>query len=147
MSVLPQRDRLAGVTLIELLVVMIIVGLHAMIGVPSYLQYTMRTQRTEAKAALLRLGANQERFYLQNNRYSLDPEALGFPGKVSENGVYDLTIATVAGVTQDFVATAKPRPGGGSNGIDQTKDADCATFTLDSQGVRTAAPDPSGRCW
>ena len=107
------RRRAAGVTLIELIVVVGIVALLATVAVPSYRQYTMRAHRTEAKAALLRLAANQERFYLQNNRYSLDPDVLGFVGGLSEQGVYTLAIDTAAGVTQDWIAAATPTPGGG----------------------------------
>ncbi|WP_428102210.1 type IV pilin protein [Candidatus Rariloculus sp.] len=144
------RRRAAGVTLIELIVVVGIVALLATVAVPSYRQYTMRAHRTEAKAALLRLAANQERFYLQNNRYSLDPDVLGFVGGLSEQGVYTLAIDTAAGVTQDWIAAATPTPGGGSNGTDQTADTECTSFTLTSAGVRTATPLPNGvngRCW
>ena len=145
-----RRSRAAGVTLIELIVVVGIVALLATVAVPSYRQYTMRAHRTEGTAALLRLAANQERFYLQNNRYSLDPDALGFVGGLSEQGVYTLAIDTAAGVTQDWIATAAPTPGGGSNGTDQTADTECTSFTLTSAGVRTATPLPNGvngRCW
>ncbi len=144
------RRRAAGVTLVEIMVVVGIVALLAAVAVPSYRQYTIRAHRTEAKAALLRLAANQERFYFQNNQYSLDPEALGFADGLSEQGVYTLVIDTDAGVTQDWFATATPTPGGGRNGIDQTVDTECTSFTLTSAGIRTATPLPNGandRCW
>jgi type IV pilus assembly protein PilE len=142
---LTARNHVTGVTLIELMVVVIVIGILAAIGVPSYRNYTMRAQRTEAKTALLRLAANQERFYLQFNTYTNDLVALGFVGGMSENGVY--TLAVGAANTTTFQATATPTPGGGTNGVDQSVDADCASFTIDSAGVRSAAPDPSGRCW
>jgi type IV pilus assembly protein PilE len=142
-----ERRRSRGVTLIELMVVVFIIGVLAAIAMPSYRQYTLRTHRTEAKSALMQLAANQERFYLQNNQYSLDPAALGFTASQSENGVYDLAIATVNGVTLDYVATATPNPAGGANGINQSPDAQCATFTIDAQGRRTATPDGRGDCW
>lgn len=144
------RCRAAGVTLVEIMVVVGIVALLAAVAVPSYRQYTIRAHRTEAKTALLRLAANQERFYLQNNEYSLDPEALGFADGLSELGVYTLEIGTNTGVTLDWFAAARPTPGGGRNGIDQTTDTDCIAFTLTSAGVRTAIPLPNGanhRCW
>ena len=135
----------SGVTLMELMVVVIIVGVLAAVGVPTYRNYMMRTHRTEAKSALLRLAAQQERFYLQNNTYTNNFVALGFPGPVSENSVYTLAIP-VANVTA-FTATATPTAGGGINGVDQTADAECATFTINQQGIRTAAPNPNGSCW
>ena len=142
--------RAAGVTLVEIMVVVGIVALLTAVAVPSYRQYTTRAHRTEAMAALLRLATNQERFYLQSNQYSLDPDALGFPAGLSEQGVYMLEIGTDAGVTLDWFATARPTPGGGRNGIDQTPDTECTSFTLTSAGVRTATPLPNGandRCW
>jgi type IV pilus assembly protein PilE len=142
---LTSRNHVTGVTLIELMVVVVIIGILAVIGIPSYQRYSMRAQRTEGKAALLRLAANQERFYLQNNTYTNNLAALGFAAGTSENGVYTLAIG--AANTTLFQATATPTPGGGTNGVDQTVDADCASFTIDSTGVRTAAPDPAGRCW
>ena len=149
----PTRDkgvkarRDAGVTLIELMIVIIVLGVLAAVGVPTYRQYMLRTHRTEAKSALLRIAADQERFYLQNNRYATTFVELNtFPGGVSENSVYTLTLAVPTPLTA-FTASAAPRAGGGTNGVDQTVDAECATFTINAQGIRTAAPNPNGRCW
>lgn len=142
---LTARARIAGVTLLELMVVVVVIGVLAMIAIPSYRQYSMRAQRTEAKTALLRLATNQERFYLQNNTYTANLPALGFPGGTSEQGVYTLAIGVAS--TTTFTATATPTPGGGGNGVDQSADTDCASFTINAQGVRTAAPDPAGNCW
>jgi len=142
------RQRAAGVTLIELMVVVMVIGVLGMIAIPSYRQYTMRAQRTEAKTALLQIATNQERFYLQNNSYATLAQlaAANFP-TMTEHGVYTLTLATANGWVQDYTATATPTPGGGTNGVDMTADPDCTTFTLNSRGVRTATPDPNGTCW
>lgn len=128
------------------MIVTVVIGTLAVIAIPAYRGYSMRAQRTEAKSALLRLAANEERWYLQNNTYTNDLNALGFPMGLSENGVYTIDF-TVAPDTVGFTARARPTPGGGSNGVDQTRDTECAVFTIDAQGVRTASPDPSGRCW
>ena len=141
----PGRTRQRGVTLIELMLVVFIIAVLGMIAVPSYRQYTIRAQRTEAKTALLRIATNQERFYLQNNTYTNDLAALGFPGGLSENGVY--TLAVPVANAQAFQATATPTPGGGVNGRNMTSDGDCAQFSLTSQGVKAAAPDPNNSCW
>ena len=91
------------------------------------------------------MAAQQERFYLQNNTYTNNLAALGFAGGVSERGVYTLAI-TVANATA-FTAQATPTPGGGFNGVNQTVDAECTSFTINQQGIRTAAPNPNNRCW
>lgn len=142
------RRRMAGVTLIELMIVVVVIGILGLIAVPSYRQYTLRAHRTEAKAALLRLQANQERWYLQHNTYTDDPEALGFAGDLSENGVYTLTIVPhEKGLVEGYTATATPTPGGGRNGVSMTDDAECASFSVTSQGLKSASPDPRDRCW
>lgn len=145
-----RRRQIAGVTLLELMVVVVVVAVLGAIAIPSYRQYTMRAQRSEAKSALLRLATNQERFYLQNNQFSNDPIVLGFDASKSEYGVYTISLNTKNGWAQDYIATATPTPGGGGNGVDMTNDTECTSFTMTSQGVRFATPLPNGvngRCW
>jgi type IV pilus assembly protein PilE len=141
---LAARRRHLGFSLIELMTTVAIVAILGMIAVPAYRQYSMRAQRTEAKAALLQLATNQERFYLQNRTYTNNFAALQMTG-MSENSVYTLAIP-VADATQ-YTATAVPTPGGGINGRDMTTDADCTQFSIDSQGLKQAAPDPDIQCW
>jgi type IV pilus assembly protein PilE len=136
-----MRVKQSGITLIELMVALVIVAILAGIAVPSYRQHIIKTHRAEAKAALLNLMANQEKFYLQNNTYAgnalLDdapPAGLGLPA-TTENGHY--TLAITAADDESFTATATATGG-------QAVDTDCATFTLTSAGVKTAT---SAKCW
>ena len=59
-----------GITLIELMIVVVIIGFMAVIAYPNYREFAARAKRNEAKAALLQIATNQERFYLQNNTYA-----------------------------------------------------------------------------
>lgn len=133
--------RARGVTLIELMVVVVIVAILASIAVPSYRNYVVRSQRTDATAALLRLAAAQEKFYLQNNTYAANASQVG--GTSSENGWY--TIAVAAADTDSFSASATVTAGSA-----QAKDADCNVFTIDESGQR-GATNKSGttnmNCW
>ncbi len=148
MSIDRRLRRAAGITLIELMIVVVVVAILGLIAVPSYRKYMIRAHRTEAKSALLRLQTNQERWYLQHNTYTDDPEVLGFPGGLSENGVYRLSIEPAAsGLAFGYVAKARPRPEGGANGVKMTDDDECAEFSITSDGLRRAAPDPMSRCW
>ena len=132
-----------GVTLIELMIVVVVMAIMGVVAIPAYRGYAQRAQRTEATSALLRLAANQERFYLQNNTYSNDPGALGFAGNLSDSGLYTLQVVSPAGdLTIDYRLTAIPAPGS-----PMSADADCASFTIDSQGIRTSAPNPIDECW
>jgi type IV pilus assembly protein PilE len=140
------RRRMLGVTLIELMAVVMVLGILGIIAIPGYRNYSMRAQRTDAKQALLRLATNQERFYLQNRRYGgtadLGDPLLAFNPAVSEKGAYAIAVPVANATT--YTATATVRSGGV---IDQTRDTECVSFSLTAQGVRTAAPDPQGRCW
>jgi type IV pilus assembly protein PilE len=136
-----MRRDLEGLTLIELMVVVVIVTILAMIAVPGYRQYVLRTNRTEAKRTLLDVAAAQERFYLQNNTYAgpsaletAPPAGLGIPG-TTQNGHYAIVIN--AGDANAFTATATAQGG-------QARDARCASFTIDHAGAKTAT---SADCW
>lgn len=142
-----SRQRQTGVTLLELMLVVALVAILAIIAVPNYQRYSMRAHRTEAKSALMKLSTNEERYYLQNHAYTLDPANLGFSNSESENGTYALAITTAGGITNDYTATAKPTAGGGTNGVTMVQDTDCQVFTINSAGVRSATPDANGRCW
>ena len=130
-----MRTRMHGVTLIELMIVVVIVAILASIAVPSYRNYVIRSQRTDATAALLRLAAAQEKFYLQNNTYASNASQVG--GASSEHGWY--TIAVNAADANGFSASATVTAGKA-----QAKDTACNIFTIDESGQRGAK---SMDCW
>jgi type IV pilus assembly protein PilE len=133
-----------GVTLLELMAVVMVIGILGMIALPSYRQYVMRAQRTEAKSALLQLATNQERFYLANRTYAgtANLAALGFPSGTSEKGTYTLTIAGEN--ANGYTATATPASGAA---FDMTGDTQCTSFSITAQGARTATGSDPTRCW
>ena len=129
-----------GFTLVELMVVVMIVAILGMIGLPSYRDYIQRSQRTEAKDALVRLAANQERHYLQNNTYTADLDDLGFDSGLTDTGLYEIAVEAADQVS--FRATAEPAAGSG-----MIADDECQEFSIDETGARAATPDPNNRCW
>ncbi len=148
-----MSKRQTGMTLIELMIVVVVLGIIVAIGVPSYRGYIMRANRVDATSALLRLAANQERFYMQNNTYASDaqlaaalPAGLGIAA--TDHGYYDLAIAAAGGgLTVGYTASASV-----INGESQGADTDCWVFTVNELGLRTArkkAPpvDNTGVCW
>jgi len=137
-------SRVRGITLIELMIVVVIIGALATLAVPAYRGYTERVQRTEAKEALLTLRTSQESFRISNNTYTDDLDALGFPDGCTDNCIYTIDF-TVAPDTGGFTARARPTPGGGANGIDQTRDTNCQWFTINERGVLEAGPGTD--CW
>lgn len=140
-----MRIRMKGVTLIELMIVIVVVAILASIAVPSYRSYVLRSHRVEAKTALLNLAAAQEKFYLVNNTYATNaqlttapPNGLGLPA-TSERGWYTIAIANGANAA-GFSATAT------ATGA-QTADGDCATFTINQLGAKSATGNKPSVCW
>jgi type IV pilus assembly protein PilE len=133
------RKHMRGITLIELMIVVVIVGILAMIAYPNYQEFTARAKRNEARAALLQLATNQERFYLNNNTFTQDLTALGFsttPTVTTPTGYY--TVQVTAADASNFSATATYLQGGSEAGK-------CLTFTVDGRGLQTSGPDTN--CW
>jgi type IV pilus assembly protein PilE len=146
-----RMHRQHGVTLIELIVVMIIVGLLAAVAIPSYRSYVIRSQRADAKDALLALATAQEKFYLQCNTYATDianaPDCVA--GELqgtdaSKNGWYDLAI--IVGNATSYTVSAVA-----AAGENQFQDEACRTFRVTDRGIRTAADssdaDNTAECW
>ena len=132
------RRNMRGITLIELMVVVVIVGILAAIAYPNYQDFTSRAKRNEARAALLRLATNQERFYLNNNTFTADMTQIGFSSSpfTTETGYY--VVSVTSATPSNFSATATYQYGG--------SEADkCLTFTIDGRGQKTSGPDTD--CW
>ena len=133
------RKHMGGITLIELMIVVVVVSILAAIAFPNYQEFTARAKRNEARAALLQLATNQERFYLSNNTFTQDLTALGFSATPTVNTPTDYyTIQVTAADASNFTATATYLHGGS----EATK---CLTYTVDGRGVKTSAPEPD--CW
>lgn len=128
-----------GVTLVELMIVILVLGILVTIAYPNYRQYAARAKRTEARAALLQIATNQERFYLQNNTYTNNLANLGFPPGAcyqTSSGSYSVCIPNAN--ANDFTATATYLNADNEAGV-------CASFSIDGRGAKTSQPEPD--CW
>jgi type IV pilus assembly protein PilE len=135
-----------GVTLIELMTVVAILAIVASIAIPSYRRYLIRSQRSEAKIALLQFQTAEEKFYMQNNAFTdkigtAPPAGLGVL-TTTETGKYAITVAVTGGVT--YIATAAPAAGGG-----QADDKECGSFTITEKGVKgiSGGTKDAQYCW
>ena len=132
-----RRER--GVTLIELMIVVVIVSILAAVAYPNYRQYVQKSKRNEAKAALLQIATNQERFYLNQNTYTNDMTSLGFPADdnvLTGSGTYSVDVTAADANT--FTATATYQ-------LDDEEKAKCETFTITATGAQTSSP--LADCW
>ena len=125
-----------GVTLLELMIVVVILGILTAIAYPSYRQFIERAKRTEARALLLRIVVDQERFYLQNNTFGTMAQLQYDEPQITDSEAYSVTIT--ANTASNFSATATYQLGGEEAGK-------CLTFTIDGRGTKTSLPDTD--CW
>lgn len=135
------RRKVQGITLIELMIVVVIISILAAVSYPGYQEFVARAKRNEARAALLQIATNQERFYLDNRTFTTDVSILGLtnvPGNcdISESGAYNICVNNAD--TANWDATATYLLGGGEAGR-------CLTFTLNGAGTRGSGPDLN--CW
>lgn len=134
-----RTRRSRGFSLMELLIVVVIIGILTTIAYPNYREFVARAKRTEARAALLKIATNQERYYLQNNMFTKDLEVLGFsttPNYTTDSGSYSVTI-TFADAS-NFTAVADYIP--------SDSEADkCDIFRIDASGEKSSEPELD--CW
>lgn len=138
-----------GFTLIELMVTVVIITVLATLAYPGYRQIVQRSQRAQARAALLEAAMYMERFRAANHRYDL---RLGvFPGDALAPVALPLSLrqTPTAGAphyrlvlahvdANEYRLEAHPA----------ISDGGCGVLTLDQAGRMGAeGPHGPGACW
>ena len=138
-------NNVKGFTLVELIIVVAIIGVVGAIAMPSYSKYMLKAHRADdGKVHLAKIIDREERFYLQNNKYTSNFSALtGLNiSSTSPDGFYEFEI-TLSNNDQAFSVEAT------AIGT-QTRDIDCATMTINSVGQKSATAGTGGdptKCW
>jgi type IV pilus assembly protein PilE len=138
-----NRLKQRGFTLIELMIVVAIIGILSAIAYPSYRQYVMRGNRTEAKTALMQASQALEKCFTRFGRYDSDQcTAYGnlVAGMNTETGKYRVTLGEVADPAVEFLLSAAPQAG-------QAQDTTCGTLTMDQTNRRGSAAADVTKCW
>jgi len=135
----------SGFTLIELMIACGIVAILASIAISTFRNQTLRANRTDGRTLLMQIQLAEQKFFLQNNTYTINvaaapPVGLGMAA-VSPRGLYAMTVAPGnTGIGTSFVASATAQ-------ANQVKDdANCLVFTVDDSGNRTPDDAATG-CW
>ena len=127
-----------GITLMELMIVVVIVGILVTVGYPNYREFAARAKRTEARALLLEIATNQERFYLNNNRFGTMGElAYAADPMITDSGSYSVTVTQ--NDASNFSATA-------TYILTGPEAAKCTTFTINGRGDKTSTGSTAD-CW
>lgn len=131
----------SGFTLIEIVITLALIGILATIAYPSYIDYIIRSHRSDAFSTLTQLQLTLERCYAQSFSYSAACTALPTFPVTSPQNYYSVTLSNLTASTYTLTAT----PIG-----TQINDTTCATMSINQANVKTAA-DSSGTaqkaCW
>lgn len=123
-------------TLIELLTVVAIVAILGTIALTSYRSSVVRANRAEGTAALLKVQAAQEKYYLNEQTYAENLTDLKIPA-FTERRLYQIRVANASDTEYTVTATALDG---------QASDRECAVLSIDQTGTRTPNPATT-RCW
>jgi type IV pilus assembly protein PilE len=115
-----------GFTLIELMITVAVISILAAVAMPSYKEYVMKSRRADAKAALLKLQLEQEKYRANNTSYG----TLAQIGVSSTSPDQYYTIAVTSNTATDYTVTATPTGA-------QTGDS-CGTFAVNKDGKTTS---------
>ena len=152
----PRHRGNSGFTLIEVMIVVAIIGILAAIAYPSYIDSVRKGKRAEARAAVMNLLQQQERYFTQNNTYEtfakgaaapLPFKDYSAPEGTSANSSHLLgarLCAAIGGVVptkRDCIEVfAEPQAG-------VYTDPDITSMAIDTQSRRTCTGANIARCW
>jgi type IV pilus assembly protein PilE len=136
-----HRQRARGFTLIELMIVVAIVAILAAVALPSYRDYVLRGQLTDARTFLSTTAARMEQFYQDNRSYANAGGACGAAMPTTNDTPHFTFACALSSANQAYTLTAT---GAGSTAS--------FVFTINQQGNRATTGVPTGwaasaTCW
>ncbi len=128
--------------MMELMIVLAIIGILAMIVMPSYTDYVKKSRRADAHAALTKMMLDQEKFRTNNPNYTTTIGSGGLNWGTGDITRTYYTIAITAADASSFTATATAT---GAQVSDAEGGTSCSTLTIAvTAGGDTRTP---AACW
>jgi len=134
------RTREAGVTLIELLTVICIIGILAAFSYPMFAEQAAKVRRAQARALMYEVLQHEEKFFTENNTYTVDVTQLGYANPLE-------TTESTHGVTLAVGPTGNLTTSVSITGTAIVADAKCATLTLTSANGQSGTGSQPAVCW
>jgi type IV pilus assembly protein PilE len=144
-----------GFTLVELMCVVVIVAVLVTIALPAYRGHLISAKRISGKTILMSVLARQEQYLINNQRYAVSLDLLGYDSspfaigptgnRVAINSPERTYLLSISGVSPPeapmaFTLQAIPQLG-------QTEDSRCGILALSSTGVKSASAGSLAQCW
>lgn len=133
------RRRVAGFTLFELMITVAVVAILATIAMPAYQDSVRKSRRAQAKADLVELAQNLERYHTVQNTYAT--AKLQFTQSPREGTAHYTLSFDKDPTASTFGIQAVPVAGGS-----QAKDT-CGTLALDQAGRKKPTEKTVSGCW
>ena len=132
---LSRRSASVGFTLIEVMITVAIVGILAMVALPSYRDYILRGHLVDASNGLATIRAQMERHFQDNRSYATVGTFTTPCAAAAATRTFNLFVVSCSGTPTATAFTLQAVGSGNVNGF---------TFTITEADVRATAAAPTG---
>lgn len=130
-----KNKKTLGFTLMELMITVAIIGILAGIAYPSYTEFVLRSNRSEAQRELMRYASLQEQVFVDTRAYASDMKGLGESTATIRTESKNYLIRVLNQTTTTFTLRAIAKN-------NQVNDTGCVRLNINHLGTKTPAS-----CW